>query len=31
VVTHQLPLEDYTKGLEMMKKGENSLKILLVP
>jgi threonine dehydrogenase-like Zn-dependent dehydrogenase len=31
VVTHQLPLEDYTKGLEMMKKGENSLKILLLP
>jgi len=31
VVTHQLPLEDYQKGLEMMKKGENSLKILLVP
>jgi threonine dehydrogenase-like Zn-dependent dehydrogenase len=31
VVTHQLPLEDYQKGLEMMKKGENSLKILLIP
>jgi erythritol/L-threitol dehydrogenase len=31
VVTHQLPLEEYRKGLEMMKKGENSLKILLVP
>jgi erythritol/L-threitol dehydrogenase len=31
VVTHQLPLEEYQKGLEMMKKGENSLKILLVP
>jgi len=31
VVTHQLPLEDYEKGLEMMKKGENSLKILLLP
>jgi erythritol/L-threitol dehydrogenase len=31
VVTHQLPLEKYEEGLEMMKKGEKSLKILLVP
>jgi threonine dehydrogenase-like Zn-dependent dehydrogenase len=31
VVTHKLPLEEYGKGLEMMKKGEKSLKILLVP
>jgi threonine dehydrogenase-like Zn-dependent dehydrogenase len=31
VVTHQLALEDYQKGLDMMKKGEKSLKILLAP
>jgi len=31
VVTHKLPLEEYGKGLEMMKKGEKSLKILLMP
>ena len=31
VVTHQLPLEEYEKGFEMMKKGEKSLKILLIP
>ena len=31
VVTHQLPLEEYQKGFDMMKKGDKSLKILLVP
>jgi erythritol/L-threitol dehydrogenase len=31
VVTHKLPLEEYGKGLEMMKKGEKTLKILLMP
>jgi erythritol/L-threitol dehydrogenase len=31
VVTHRLPLEEYEKGFEMMKKGEKSLKILLEP
>ncbi|MDP9290991.1 MAG: alcohol dehydrogenase catalytic domain-containing protein, partial [Verrucomicrobiota bacterium] len=31
VVTHRLPLEDYKNGIEMMKKGEKSLKILLTP
>jgi threonine dehydrogenase-like Zn-dependent dehydrogenase len=31
VVTHKLPLEQFAEGLEMMKKGEKSLKILLVP
>jgi len=31
VVTHQLPLEEYQKGFDMMKKGDESLKILLVP
>ena len=31
VVTHRLPLEEYKKGFEMMKKGEKSLKILLEP
>jgi erythritol/L-threitol dehydrogenase len=31
VVTHRLPLEEYEKGIEMMKKGDKSLKILLEP
>ena len=31
VVTHQLPLEEYENGFAMMKKGDKSLKILLVP
>ncbi|MBV9390941.1 MAG: alcohol dehydrogenase catalytic domain-containing protein [Verrucomicrobia bacterium] len=31
VVTHQLRLEEYQKGFDMMKKGERSLKILLIP
>jgi erythritol/L-threitol dehydrogenase len=31
VVTHQLPLEQYQEGFDMMKKGEKSLKILLIP
>jgi threonine dehydrogenase-like Zn-dependent dehydrogenase len=31
VVTHRLPLEEYEKGIAMMKKGEKSLKILLEP
>jgi threonine dehydrogenase-like Zn-dependent dehydrogenase len=31
VVTHKLPLEQYEEGLEMMKTGDKSLKILLVP
>jgi threonine dehydrogenase-like Zn-dependent dehydrogenase len=31
VVTHRLPLEEYEKGLAMMKKGDKSLKILLEP
>jgi erythritol/L-threitol dehydrogenase len=31
VVTHRLPLEEYEKGIAMMKKGDKSLKILLEP
>ena len=31
VVTHVLPLSDYEKGFAMMKKGEGSIKIVLVP
>jgi erythritol/L-threitol dehydrogenase len=31
VVTHRLPLEEYEKGIAMMKKGDKSLKILLQP
>ncbi len=31
VVTHTLALEDFDTGFQMMKKGEKSLKILLIP
>ncbi len=31
VVTHQLPLERFAEGFEMMKKGDKSIKILLIP
>ena len=31
VVTHTLPLKDYDDGFKMMKKGDKSLKIMLVP
>ncbi|CAG7657182.1 alcohol dehydrogenase catalytic domain-containing protein [Paenibacillus allorhizosphaerae] len=31
VVTHQLPLEEYVKGFELVKKGVNSLKVILIP
>ena len=31
VVTHRLPLEEFEKGIAMMKKGDKSLKILLEP
>ncbi len=31
VVTHQLPLKDFEKGIEMMHKGEGSIKIALIP
>lgn len=31
VVTHRLPLEEFEKGFNMMKKGEKSLKIVLEP
>lgn len=31
VVTHRLPLEEYRQGFDMMKSGEGSIKILLVP
>ena len=31
VVTHNLKMEDFEKGFEMMKKGDNSLKIILTP
>jgi erythritol/L-threitol dehydrogenase len=31
VVSHRLPLEEYEKGIAMMKKGDKSLKILLEP
>lgn len=31
VVTHQLPLEEFEKGFELMQRGEKSLKVILVP
>lgn len=31
VVTHQLPLEEYEKGIDLMKKGDKSLKVILKP
>ncbi|MEN1969867.1 alcohol dehydrogenase catalytic domain-containing protein [Lentibacillus sp. N15] len=31
VVTHQLSLEEFEKGFELVKKGENSLKVALIP
>ncbi|GGI41677.1 MDR/zinc-dependent alcohol dehydrogenase-like family protein [Mammaliicoccus stepanovicii] len=31
VVTHQLPLEKFEEGFELMKKGDKSLKIVLIP
>lgn len=31
VVTHKLPLEKFEEGFDMMKKGDKSLKILLIP
>lgn len=31
VVTHKLPLESYQLGFEMMKKGDESIKVLLIP
>src|SRR5699024_8420844 len=31
VVTHELPLEKFEEGFDLMKKGEDSLKIILKP
>ncbi|GMA62814.1 erythritol/L-threitol dehydrogenase [Alicyclobacillus fastidiosus] len=31
VVTHQLPLERFEEGFQLMKKGVNSLKVILIP
>lgn len=31
VVTHQLPMEKFQEGFELMEKGENSLKVILKP
>jgi len=31
IVTHQLPLEDYLTGFEMVQKGSDSIKVQLVP
>jgi threonine dehydrogenase-like Zn-dependent dehydrogenase len=31
VVTHQLPLEEFHEGFELVKSGKNSLKVILVP
>ena len=31
VVTHKMPLADFQKGIDMMHKGEGSIKIVLIP
>ncbi len=31
VVTHKLPLREFKQGFDMMKKGDNSIKIVLIP
>lgn len=31
VVTHQLPLEEFEKGFEMVASGKDSLKVILIP
>ncbi|HSV31544.1 MAG TPA: alcohol dehydrogenase catalytic domain-containing protein [Atribacteraceae bacterium] len=31
IITQELPLEDYMKGLEMMEKGDEAIKVLLKP
>ncbi len=31
VVTHKLPLEEFKQGMELMKKGDKSIKVLLIP
>jgi threonine dehydrogenase-like Zn-dependent dehydrogenase len=31
VVTHKLPLADFQKGIDMMHKGDGSIKIVLIP
>jgi len=31
IVTHKLPLEDYLKGIEMVHKGKESIKVVLLP
>jgi len=31
VVTHRMPLADFEKGIDMMHKGEGSIKIVLIP
>ena len=31
VITHEMPLEDYEKGIKLMEKGDESIKIILKP
>ncbi|NLJ39845.1 MAG: erythritol/L-threitol dehydrogenase, partial [Candidatus Atribacteria bacterium] len=31
VITHEIPLEDFKKGFEMVEKGEESIKVVLIP
>jgi threonine dehydrogenase-like Zn-dependent dehydrogenase len=31
VVTHKLPLKDWQKAFKIAEKGENSLKVILIP
>jgi threonine dehydrogenase-like Zn-dependent dehydrogenase len=31
IITHEIPLEDFKKGFELVEKGEDSIKVVLVP
>ncbi|MDI9607260.1 MAG: alcohol dehydrogenase catalytic domain-containing protein [Atribacterota bacterium] len=31
IITHELPLQDFKKGFEMVTKGEDSIKVVLIP
>ena len=31
IITHKLPMRDFAKGLEMVGKGEEAIKVMLVP
>jgi len=31
IITHEIPLEDFKKGFELVEKGEDSIKVVLIP